>query len=424
MALSPVRFLHAADLFLDTPLRDLAAGISIPRNIEQQLEGATLAAFERVVDAAIEKKVDFVILGGNAFAETDQSLAARIALLDGLFRLADEDIRVFVLPGLYDPSEAWREIGELPENVTVFFDADNEPVAVLRDGKVIATVAASSAAAVAANSVKRVTYGPASDGERRAPFAVVLLTSPLNDEGIERLAAAPADYLALFGPSARRSLSIGRAGDEPILAHHPGGTQGLSRKQSGPHGCSLVDVASDGKATTSTITTAVVVRESLLIAVDTTTDPQQFVEQMHRALCIREAPADDPIRIIDWQVRGAGPMLDAILAEYEHAPLIEAYSNQFPPRNGERMLHTFRIESGTIPEMGDAPAEDFFAAVTQGNLVTEKELTACLESADAGDYVEHLQAIIPDLDRDAIRARVLALGAQWFRSNAQGDSLP
>ena len=56
------RFLHAADLHLDSPLRGLEADPSAPAEL---IRAATRRALGRLVDLAIEEKVDFLLIAGR-----------------------------------------------------------------------------------------------------------------------------------------------------------------------------------------------------------------------------------------------------------------------------------------------------------------------------------------------------------------------
>ena len=52
-----LRFIHAADLHLDSPFRGLA---NTHPKLRDELQAATLGAFERIVDHAIQSKADFL----------------------------------------------------------------------------------------------------------------------------------------------------------------------------------------------------------------------------------------------------------------------------------------------------------------------------------------------------------------------------
>lgn len=57
-------FLHAADLHLDSPLRGLDAREGAPA---ERIRKASRIALERMVDAALERGVDFVLLAGDIY---------------------------------------------------------------------------------------------------------------------------------------------------------------------------------------------------------------------------------------------------------------------------------------------------------------------------------------------------------------------
>ena len=59
-----IRFLHAADLHLDSPLRDLEKYEGAP---VEEIRGATRRAFENLVQLAIGEAVDFVLIAGDLY---------------------------------------------------------------------------------------------------------------------------------------------------------------------------------------------------------------------------------------------------------------------------------------------------------------------------------------------------------------------
>ena len=126
MAFEPQRFIHAANIRLDVPV-SVQTAESLTDELRFAFEDATLHAFEEVIEASIRHDVDFLLLSGNVFVEADRSLRARLTLLKGVRRLAEQDIQVFVLPGDSDPPEAWRAIPEMPENVVVCYSSNPEP---------------------------------------------------------------------------------------------------------------------------------------------------------------------------------------------------------------------------------------------------------------------------------------------------------
>lgn len=58
-------FIHCADLHLGEPFRDIRMGSSGPWN--EQIGKATFKAFEKVVDAALENRVDAILISGDVY---------------------------------------------------------------------------------------------------------------------------------------------------------------------------------------------------------------------------------------------------------------------------------------------------------------------------------------------------------------------
>lgn len=59
-----MKFLHCADVHLDSPMRGLARYDGAPI---EQIRGATRRAFERLVRVAIEEAVAFVVIAGDLY---------------------------------------------------------------------------------------------------------------------------------------------------------------------------------------------------------------------------------------------------------------------------------------------------------------------------------------------------------------------
>ena len=61
-----MRFLHASDLHLDSPLRGLERYEGAP---VEEVRGATRRAFENMVQCALREKVDFVVIAGDCWRQ-------------------------------------------------------------------------------------------------------------------------------------------------------------------------------------------------------------------------------------------------------------------------------------------------------------------------------------------------------------------
>jgi len=142
MPIEPQRFIHAANVRLDVPV-SVQTAESLTVELREAFEDATIDSWAYVIDRCVALKVDYLLLSGNVFVESERSLRARLSLLRGFERLRAAGIPVVVIPGVTDPPEAWRSIPELPDNVSVAYSSASDPVAVTRGDQTIATVAAS-----------------------------------------------------------------------------------------------------------------------------------------------------------------------------------------------------------------------------------------------------------------------------------------
>jgi DNA repair exonuclease SbcCD nuclease subunit len=89
-------FLHAADLHIDSPLRGLADDLG-PR-----VRQATRAAFRRLVDVALERKVSFVVLAGDIFDDAHQAIDTSRFIAEQLRRLDEAGTPVVLVRGNHD----------------------------------------------------------------------------------------------------------------------------------------------------------------------------------------------------------------------------------------------------------------------------------------------------------------------------------
>ena len=75
-----IRFIHCADLHLDSPFKGLR---HIPTKLLEEIQLSTYRVFQRLIDTAIERKVDFILIVGDIFDGEQQSMRAHITLKNG-----------------------------------------------------------------------------------------------------------------------------------------------------------------------------------------------------------------------------------------------------------------------------------------------------------------------------------------------------
>ena len=239
-----MRFIHAADLHLDSPFRGLA---NADPTLRESLQSATLGAFDAIVDHTIQSKSDFLVIAGDLYDSRDRSLRALVAFRRQMERLAERDISVYIVHGNHDPLNGWGSEFLLPPNVTTFTGkANTEPV--IRRGKEIARVTGVSYAR------ERVTENLAAmmKPDEGSPYSVGVLHANVGGQAghadyapvtLDELKSSGFDYWALGHVHTRSTLAL-----EPAAIVYPGNPQGRNAREPGARGCLQVDVDRNGQA--------------------------------------------------------------------------------------------------------------------------------------------------------------------------------
>ncbi len=243
-------FVHAADLHLDTPFSGVHE--SAP-HVARALRDASLAAFDAIVDLALEREAAFVVIAGDVYDGPERGLRAQLRFRDGLARLGKMGIASFVVHGNHDPvATGWSAIRTWPDGVTVFGHEHVGLVPVERAGRQVATVQGISypTRAVAENLALRFARpdGPgihvgvlhcsvrgAADGH--ASY------SPCTLDDLRRVGL---DYWALGHVHQHRVLATGTGPGDPWVVY-PGNSQARSPRASerGAKGAVVAHVDSD-----------------------------------------------------------------------------------------------------------------------------------------------------------------------------------
>lgn len=233
-----MKFLHAADLHLDTPFQGLSG---LTPAIQQQLIMAPLTALKRLVELAVAEHVDFVLLVGDLFDQQSQSVQAQAALMTALEQLNKAQIPVILSFGNHDfqpDLTNWH----LPANVHVFgpqvttvtlTTADQMRVAISGfsyaqrwvTDDLVATYPAKSAAVDYHIGMLHGQTGVA--GDHYAPFS------------LSELLTKHYDYWALGHIHQRQTLN-----EQPPVVYS-GNIQGRHRGETGPKGCLIVTSQAD-----------------------------------------------------------------------------------------------------------------------------------------------------------------------------------
>ena len=298
-----LRFVHAADLHLDSRFRGI--GRARPA-LRDRLQSATLGALERVVDHTISVKADFLIIAGDLYDSKDRSLRALVAFRKEMERLAERNIPVFVVHGNHDPLNGWGSGFQLPPNVITFGGrADTEPF--IRRGREVAQITGISYTRERVTDNLAASFKPAEG----APYSIAVLHANVGHQSghadyapatIEELTAAGFDYWALGHVHTRSVLAT-----EPAMVVYPGNSQGRNPREGGPRGCYQVDIDTHGRACLEFVDTSVARWSHIELSIRESTQMDQLVDSMLEKGRDAASVFDGPT-VVRCTIRGNGPL--------------------------------------------------------------------------------------------------------------------
>jgi len=137
------RFLHVADLHLDTPFEGLGSLPGGPGGDgwAERLRDASLGALDEIARIARAEDVAFVLFAGDLYDGPERGLRAALRLRRVLGELAREGIPSFLVLGNHDPVEDPAAILPEPiEGVTLFPAGRAGTAPAVRDGATLALV--------------------------------------------------------------------------------------------------------------------------------------------------------------------------------------------------------------------------------------------------------------------------------------------
>lgn len=238
-----ISFIHAADLHLDSPFRGLA---QTPEPIFQQIKESTFHALDRLVQTAIDKQVDFVLIVGDLFDNEKQSLKAQIRLRKAFETLQRYQINVYLSYGNHDYINGNIHPVTYPDNVCIFPNERISHFTYKKEGQEIASIYGFSYENRAVVNKKADEFQIA---DHSIPFHIATLHGSIqsNTEHDVYAPFQPSDlaekdfhYWALGHIHQREIIK----GNPPIV--YPGNIQGRNRKETGEKGCYHVSLSETG----------------------------------------------------------------------------------------------------------------------------------------------------------------------------------
>ncbi len=241
------RFIHAADLHLDTPFKGIAANDS---EVARRLRDASLDSFDNLINLAVTRKAAFVLFAGDIYDGAERGVRAQLRFQRGLEKLSENGIRACIVHGNHDPLSGWSAIrdDQWPEGVTIFAHDKPGEALIELEGRIAVRVHGISYAKKEMKENLSLLFRR-SDGPG---MQIGLLHCNLGKNSdhpdyspcsTEDLLRAGMDYWALGHIHKRSKEQRGRS-----WIVYPGNTQGRSPKpaETGAKGVFVVEADSDG----------------------------------------------------------------------------------------------------------------------------------------------------------------------------------
>lgn len=112
-----IKFIHTADIHLDSPLKGLEVHDDAP---VEEIRGATRRAFDHLIELAIEEDVDFLLIAGDLYDGDWKDYNTGLFFAARMGRLQKAGIKVFIVSGNHDAASQITKAMPLPDNVTIF----------------------------------------------------------------------------------------------------------------------------------------------------------------------------------------------------------------------------------------------------------------------------------------------------------------
>lgn len=414
-----MKFIHAADIHLDSPLAGLGAVRDAPI---ARLRGCTRQALRNLVDYALAEAVDFVVIAGDLYDGTWRDYSTGLFFVGQMTRLAEADVPVYVVLGNHDAESKLTRQLTLPANVCVF--PANRAATVRLDAHDVSLHGRSFPTAALTENIV-LAYPPPDPGR----FNIGLLHT----------AAGGRDAHANYAPCALADL-LGKGYDYWALGHvharevlhetphvvFPGNLQGRHIRETGAKGFTVVHVEGGRVATAEHVAADAVRWVRCDVELSQAANLDDVLDAVDRALSAAAADVEGRLAVVRLSFAGATPAHAAIARERDrlvaecHAAALRA--------PGEVWIERIRVATrppgdtadaarrgdaiGALLRSVEAAADD---AEARADLATELDplmsrLPAELRHAWSGDgaiaanRLDHVLAAA----RDLLAGRILA----------------
>ena len=400
------RFVHAADLHLDSPMRGLSAR---QPHLAALFGEATRKAFMALVDRTIAIEAAFLVIAGDVYDGDWKDHGTGLFFLGQLARLTRAGIPVYMIRGNHDAESLISRSLTLPENVHLFGSrkAETREIAALR----VALHGRSFAEREVAENIA-LAYPPAKPGWLNIGILHTSLDgrpdhAPYAPCSVADLRAKGYDYWALGHVHAFETVA-----SDPFIVF-PGNLQGRQIRETGAKGAVLVEVADGHVETVSPLIVDVARWARLTVEATGTATPEEVIARAEAAMRPLAAEAGERPLALRLTMAGETPAHRRIAADRDgFAAELQAAAD----RVGAALFVEKVIVETREPQAGSpTPAIGLVDPVA---LVEEAAADPLFAAAFAA-AAEEIAGKLPDELREAIAELQEGEGAAQFRREAR-----
>ncbi len=374
------KFIHAADIHLDSPLRGLSRYESAPA---ESIRDACRRAFENLVDIAIEEKVAFVLLAGDLYDGDWKDYSTGIFLNQQIGRLRQRNILVFAVTGNHDAANRMTKALDSPANMKILSARKAETVklddlAVAIHGRSFGTQHVDENLAV--------TFNKAEIGM----FNIGLLHTSLNGrEGHAVYAPCTVNDLRSKG---YQYWALGHVHQQEFVSEDPwivfpGCIQGRHIRESGSKGCVLVTVEDNAIYEVEKIPLDVLRWVQCSVDITDAVEIREVLERIRKAIEKEQASGEGRPIAMRIRLEGATRISDELAA---HPEWLE---HQIKALGAEFAGHDLWIERVENAASGKLDLESTMADDTAlGKLLKE-----ILDTPGNAEEIDGLDRVLADL---------------------------
>lgn len=235
----PFRFVHAADIHLDSPFKGITKGMS--ESNAKRVRESTFDAFHDIISLCITEKVDALLIAGDVYDGADRSFKAQIRFISELKRLSDNGIRSYVCHGNHDPLDGWQSRLDFPEH-SYRFSSEAQSFSLFEDSPEEVKIHGIS---YPTREIRK-SLVPKFAGLKKGEFNIGLLHANVGGD-INHESYAPCSVSDLM-ETEYDYWALGHVHNKKVLKTHsptivyPGNPQARHINEDGPRGIYLVDV--------------------------------------------------------------------------------------------------------------------------------------------------------------------------------------